>query len=93
MATIIMFHSMLGLRDLERDAASRLREAGHDVVLPDLYAGAHTDVMEEGYAIKAYTLCSSDPDPRPMALTVRGRPIQKLPQLHVGGTTTSSGKL
>ncbi|MCJ2033826.1 hypothetical protein [Methylobacterium sp. J-068] len=44
---------MLGLRDLERDAAARLREAGHDVILPDLFDGASTDDMVEGDAITA----------------------------------------
>jgi len=53
MASIILFHSMLGLRDLERDAAARLRQAGHDVVLPDLYDGAWTDDLAEGAAMKA----------------------------------------
>jgi dienelactone hydrolase len=38
--TIALFHSMFGLRTVERDAAERLRATGHDVVTPDLFGGA-----------------------------------------------------
>lgn len=39
MAAIVLFHSVYGFRSLERDAAARLRAAGHEVVTPDLYEG------------------------------------------------------
>ncbi|TPM28258.1 dienelactone hydrolase family protein [Mesorhizobium sp. B2-3-4] len=52
MAAIILFHSVLGLRENERRAAERLRGAGHAVTLPDLYGGAATDNLDEGFAIK-----------------------------------------
>ncbi|QKC82675.1 dienelactone hydrolase family protein [Mesorhizobium sp. NZP2077] len=53
MANMILFHSVLGLRDNERHLAERLRAAGHAVTLPDLYRGAVTDDLDEGFAIKA----------------------------------------
>lgn len=52
MAEILLFHSVLGLRDLERAAADRLRAAGHGVTLPDLYDAARTDAYDEGFAIR-----------------------------------------
>jgi len=52
MATIILFHSVLGLRANERRMADRMRAAGHDVILPDLYGGAATEDLDEGFAIK-----------------------------------------
>jgi dienelactone hydrolase len=39
MTTVAIFHSVLGIRQGERDAAERLRAAGHEVLLPDLYDG------------------------------------------------------
>lgn len=35
------------------EAADRLRAAGHTVVTPDLFDGARTDDLDEGFAIKA----------------------------------------
>ncbi|WP_026614754.1 dienelactone hydrolase family protein [Ensifer aridi] len=52
MATVILFHSVRGLRSLERDAAERLRAAGHDVSTPDLYDGRVATSIEEGFALK-----------------------------------------
>ena len=52
-ANIILFHSVLGLRENERHLARKLGAAGHAVTLPDLYAGVTTDDLEEGFAIKA----------------------------------------
>jgi len=37
---VALFHSMFGLRAVELAAAERLRDAGHHVVIPDLFAGA-----------------------------------------------------
>lgn len=53
MANMILFHSVLGLRPIERHLAERLRACGHAVALPDLYQGAATDDLDEGFAIKA----------------------------------------
>jgi dienelactone hydrolase len=39
MTTIAIFHSVLGIRRGELDAAARLTSAGHDVLVPDLYDG------------------------------------------------------
>ena len=52
MANIAMFHSVLGLRPMEIEGAERLRAAGHDVCLPDLFNGARTDNLEEGFSVK-----------------------------------------
>ena len=41
MASILLLHSVCGLRDFERSAADRLRAAGHDVATPDLFDGEH----------------------------------------------------
>lgn len=53
MTDIILFHSVLGLRPIERHLAECLRACGHAVALPDLYQGAATDDLDEGFAIKA----------------------------------------
>jgi dienelactone hydrolase len=37
---VVLFHSMFGLRPVELAAAERLRAAGHEVALPDLFDGA-----------------------------------------------------
>ncbi|WP_030163285.1 dienelactone hydrolase family protein [Spirillospora albida] len=52
MARILLFHSMYGLRPAVHEAAGRLRDAGHDVHVPDLYDGRVADTPEEGLAIK-----------------------------------------
>ncbi len=51
MASIILFHSALGLRDLERNAADKFRAAGHEVATPDLYDGQTTPSTAEGIAL------------------------------------------
>jgi len=51
MADVILFHSVLGLRPVERKAADRLRAAGHDVTTPDLYAGEVAATLDEGFAL------------------------------------------
>lgn len=51
MATLVLFHSVYGLRRVELDAAERMRSAGHTVVLPDLYAGRVADAIEDGFEI------------------------------------------
>lgn len=52
MATIALFHSVLGLRQVEQAAAGRLRAAGHTVVVPDLYDGARTESVEAGFELR-----------------------------------------
>jgi dienelactone hydrolase len=52
MATIVLFHSVRGLRSLERQAAERLRAAGHEALTPDLYEGRVAASTDEGFALK-----------------------------------------
>lgn len=51
-STIVLFHSAYGLRPAVREAADRLRAAGHEVVVPDLYEGQTADTVEDGMVIK-----------------------------------------
>jgi dienelactone hydrolase len=52
MTHIVLFHSVYGLRSVEKRAADRLRAAGHEVVTPDLYAGQVATTLADGYALK-----------------------------------------
>jgi dienelactone hydrolase len=52
MATVFLCHSVYGLRDLEREAAARLRAAGHQVLTPDLYDGRTAETVEAGFALR-----------------------------------------
>jgi dienelactone hydrolase len=52
MATVILFHSVFGLRPVELGAAEMMRAAGHDVVTPDLYGGVTADTIENGFKLK-----------------------------------------
>ncbi|MFC7808999.1 dienelactone hydrolase family protein [Streptomyces olivaceus] len=45
---IVLFHSTLGPRQAVRQAADRLRGAGHQVWTPDLFEGRTFDTVEEG---------------------------------------------
>jgi dienelactone hydrolase len=49
---IVVFHSVLGLRPVERGFAERLRAAGHRVTTPDLYDGRTASTLDEGFALK-----------------------------------------
>jgi dienelactone hydrolase len=49
---IILFHSAYGLRPAVHAAADRLRAAGHEVHVPDLYDGRTAGTVEEGMAVK-----------------------------------------
>ncbi|MEV7285771.1 dienelactone hydrolase family protein [Streptomyces sp. NPDC093252] len=49
---IVLFHSTYGLRPAVRDAAERLRAAGHEVFTPDLFEGRTFDTVEEGSAAR-----------------------------------------
>ena len=46
MTTVVIFHSVLGVRRGELDAADRLRTAHHTVYVPDLYDGRVFDTYE-----------------------------------------------
>ncbi|MDL4773460.1 MULTISPECIES: dienelactone hydrolase family protein [Thermomonosporaceae] len=52
MAPILLLHSMYGLRPAVHQAAERLRAAGHEVHVPDLYDGRVVDTPEAGIEIK-----------------------------------------
>ncbi|MFD0683959.1 dienelactone hydrolase family protein [Actinomadura fibrosa] len=52
MAKILLLHSMYGLRPAVHQAADRLRAAGHEVHVPDLYGGRTAGTAEEGIEIK-----------------------------------------
>ncbi len=52
MATILLFHSIRGLCELERSAVERLRAEGHQVITPDLYAGETSPTIEAGFALQ-----------------------------------------
>lgn len=55
--TVVLFHSMFGLRAVELSAAERLRGSGHRVLTPDLFAGAvaagpdSAPALEDGFAL------------------------------------------
>ena len=51
MAAVALFHSVYGLRPAVRQAAERLRAAGHQVVVPDLYGVPAVDTLDEGFAL------------------------------------------
>ena len=46
MTTVVIFHSALGVRQGELDAAARLSAAGHEVIVPDLYDSRVFDEYE-----------------------------------------------
>ena len=50
---IMLFHSTYGLGPAVRQAADRLREAGHEVWTPDLFEGRTFETVEEGMAFNA----------------------------------------
>jgi dienelactone hydrolase len=50
-AVIVLFHSVFGLRPVEKGAADRMRAAGHEVITPDLYDGQAGETIEEGFAL------------------------------------------
>ncbi|RLL66375.1 dienelactone hydrolase family protein [Streptomyces sp. Z26] len=52
MATVVLFHSVHGLRPAVHAAAERLRAAGHTVHVPDLYEGRTAETVEQGRDIK-----------------------------------------
>ncbi|MFA9429860.1 dienelactone hydrolase family protein [Egicoccus sp. AB-alg2] len=50
MAGVVVFHSALGLRPAIETFAGRLREDGHEVWTPDLFAGSTFDDVDAGVA-------------------------------------------
>jgi dienelactone hydrolase len=50
MATVVLFHSVLGIRQGVRDAAERLGADGHRVLVPDLFEGRTFDDYESAMA-------------------------------------------
>jgi dienelactone hydrolase len=48
---IALFHSVYGLRPAVLAAADLLRDAGHRVITPDLYAGPVAQSIDEGFAL------------------------------------------
>lgn len=52
MATVLLFHSILGLRAAEREIAARFERGGHRVILPDLFDGRTAEGYEAGFALK-----------------------------------------
>lgn len=51
MATILLLHSIRGLRAVEHGAADRWRSEGHAVLTPDLFDGAVPETLEAGFAL------------------------------------------
>ncbi|MEV4330511.1 dienelactone hydrolase family protein [Streptomyces sp. NPDC049597] len=49
---IILFHSSFGLRAAVHAAADRLRAAGHEVRVPDLFDGQTAETVEEGRELR-----------------------------------------
>lgn len=50
--TVVLFHSVYGLRPAVLAAAGRIRATGHEVVVPDLFDGRTTDDVEVGRKLK-----------------------------------------
>ncbi|MFI6767590.1 dienelactone hydrolase family protein [Streptomyces sp. NPDC050355] len=50
--TIALFHSVCGLRPAVQAAADRLRAAGHEVLVPDLFDGRTAESVPDGILIK-----------------------------------------
>src|SRR5206468_6705197 len=51
MATIAIFHSVMGLRAIENAAVARFQSSGHRAFAPDLFGGVTAATVDEGFAI------------------------------------------
>ncbi|MCB5910479.1 dienelactone hydrolase family protein [Streptomyces pinistramenti] len=51
-STIVLFHSVCGLRPAVHAGADRLRAAGHEVIVPDLFDGRTAESVADGIVIK-----------------------------------------
>jgi dienelactone hydrolase len=51
MVHVVLFHSILGLRPIERDLAREWEAAGHRVALPDFYEGRTANDYDQGFAL------------------------------------------
>jgi dienelactone hydrolase len=52
MKSVVLFHSILGLRPIEQDIARAFEAAGCSVILPDLFAGRSAQSYEDAFAMK-----------------------------------------
>jgi dienelactone hydrolase len=53
MPHIVLFHSILGLRPVERDLAERFAKLGFDVSTPDLFGGQTSEDYAEAFAMQS----------------------------------------
>lgn len=51
MASVVLFHTVRGLRGAERALAARLTSAGHPTTVPDLYEGEGEDDIDAAFAL------------------------------------------
>jgi dienelactone hydrolase len=49
--TVILFHSVYGLRPVELGAADHFRSSGHEVITPDLYACRTASSVDQGFEL------------------------------------------
>lgn len=49
MASVLLLHSVRGLREVERGIAARWRGEGHEVLTPDLFGGEVPGTVEAGF--------------------------------------------
>ena len=72
MPHIVLFHSILGLRPIERDLAREWEGDGHRVTLLDLYEGRAAETYDEGFRL--YEEIGPEVVSRRAALAVAGSP-------------------
>ena len=96
MTHVILFHHAQGLTEGVAEFAQRLRDAGHDVVVPDLYDGLTFDSIDAGVAhaeklgfetiIERGTLAADalPPDTVYAGFSLGSLPAQKLAQTRPG---------
>jgi dienelactone hydrolase len=52
MTEVLLFHHVQGLTDGVRDFAEALRDGGHTIHTPDLYAGERASTIEDGFELR-----------------------------------------